>query len=280
MYIYLFLIGAVVMLFIYVEIDEYKTIQLSHKQASQAQNQTYLEAIQKQTHYLTQGYIFKINQANDLYLMQNYEEAIVYYNKAIHLRLDNPSAYFYKGNTLTKLEYFEDAIANYNQALKLNSQNDAIYLNKGYALTQLKLFEEAIECYDLALKINFQNDKAYYYKGKALHQVEHYLEAVEYYNKAININSNNQHYYFRKGFQFRNQLQDQLQITLKNIIKLQSLMILPFEYQEIKKYQQIKVIIQKISDNSLLNQDKFDRAQEFKNASIVGNTKMIQLILL
>ncbi|CAD8198445.1 unnamed protein product [Paramecium octaurelia] len=236
---YFFLLLTFAMLWIYLETEEQK---------QPIKNKSFLEPIIDQTQYFT--------QANDLYLKEKYREAIIYYNKAIHLRQDNASIYFYKGNALAKLQYFELAVQNYNKALKINSENDAVYMNKGYALIQLNRFNQAIDCYDLAIRINFHNDEAYYNKGRVLHQVERYLEAIESYNKAININPNNQHYYNSKG------------LTLHNLKEYrQALQSYDFALKVSINHEIIanKSIVQQNLDNSLLNLDKFDKAQEFKN---------------
>ncbi|CAD8203425.1 unnamed protein product [Paramecium octaurelia] len=235
---YFFLFLAIIMPWMNYESEE----QLRYQQA--IENQSFLESFRDQTQYFT--------IANDLYLKGNYSQAIIYYNKAIHLQQDNASIYFYNGNALAKLYYFELAVQNYNRALKINSDNDVIYMNKGYALTQLKLFNQAIDCYDVAIKINFLNDEAYYNKGKVLHQVKRYREAIESFNIAIHIKSNNQHYYYSKG------------LTLHKLKEY---------HQAIESYDcalqiSINQEILKNKNNSLLNLDKIDKPQELKKDTL------------
>ncbi|CAD8162481.1 unnamed protein product [Paramecium octaurelia] len=229
--IYVFIFGGCLLYVIHIELfNEWQP----------KQNQTYIELIQNQAQY------FDI--ANDLYLMENYEESIIYYDKAIHLQQGNASSYFYKGNALTKLKFFKAAVANYNKYLKINSEKDAVYLNKGYALTQMKLFYQAIECYDLAIKINFHNDEAYYKKVNHINNIVIKQQELSYI-KLIVI-SKLQILIIKRSIQILIissiiLVKGQHYINFKNIMKLYNLMTLLFQFKQMMKYKHIKVLFHK-----------------------------------
>ncbi|CAD8179783.1 unnamed protein product [Paramecium pentaurelia] len=226
MYIYIFMIGVCILFLIHMD---------------------YYDDTKERDRYFSISQSQYFNQANALYQMQNYKEAIDYYNKVINIPKDHAFAYFNKGIALQKLSNFKDALINYNKALNITSQIDEIYIYKGYALNQLKRLEEAIECYDRAIEINVNNDEAYYNKGRALDQLGRHFEAVESYDKAINIKSNNQHYFNSRGLALHNLKQ------FEQAIKSYDLALLNSINHEILENKA----------NALLNLEKLDKAQEF-----------------
>ena len=52
--------------------------------------------------------------------LERYEEALVCFDKALELKVDNERTWYNKGVTLSNLGKFEDALECYNRALRLN----------------------------------------------------------------------------------------------------------------------------------------------------------------
>ncbi len=83
------------------------------------------------------------------------------------------SAFFVGGNTLKgfahdKLNEHDEAIKAYDKAIEINPQDSDAWYNKGVALDKLDKSDEAIKAYDKAIEINPQNSDAWYNKGIAL----------------------------------------------------------------------------------------------------------------
>ena len=64
-----------------------------------------------------------------------------------------------KGNTLFKQKRYEDAIVFYNKAIKLNPNVEVLYSNKGTCEKCLKQYKESIRDYEKSLEINPKNTK-------------------------------------------------------------------------------------------------------------------------
>jgi tetratricopeptide (TPR) repeat protein len=64
-----------------------------------------------------------------------------------------------KGNALFKQKRYEDAIVFYNKALKLNPNVEVLYSNKGTCEKCLKQYKESIRDYEKSLEINPKNTK-------------------------------------------------------------------------------------------------------------------------
>ena len=63
------------------------------------------------------------------------------------------SALYNKGTSLAKLGKYEEAIVYFDKALEINPDNVEALNNTGVALAKLGKYKEAIECYDKALKL-------------------------------------------------------------------------------------------------------------------------------
>ena len=64
-----------------------------------------------------------------------------------------------KGNALFKQKRYEDAIVFYNKAIKLNPNVEVLYSNKGTCEKCLKQYKESIRDYEKSLEINPKNTK-------------------------------------------------------------------------------------------------------------------------
>jgi tetratricopeptide (TPR) repeat protein len=76
-------------------------------------------------------------------------------------------SYFKAGNDNMMKENYEDAIIHYDKAIELNPSLVSAWNNKGIALSRLKRFEDAIRCYDKAIGLDPNHANAWYNKAKA-----------------------------------------------------------------------------------------------------------------
>ena len=90
--------------------------------------------------------------------MGRYDDALVWYGKALNLKPDYAEALINKGATLKELKRYEEAIAFAEQALVINPNLAEAWANKGAALKDLTRYEEAIVHYDKALSLKFDID--------------------------------------------------------------------------------------------------------------------------
>jgi tetratricopeptide (TPR) repeat protein len=104
-------------------------------------------------------------------ILEEYEEAIASYDKALQLKPDNDLALYNRGNALRKLGRYEEAIASYDKALQFKPDNDLALYNRGNALGNLGRYEEAIASYDKALQFKPDNDLALYNRAFALYEL-------------------------------------------------------------------------------------------------------------
>ena len=103
----------------------------------------------------------EIYKGNELYRKQQYDKAVVEYEKALSKDKTNPTANFNEGNALFRQNKFEDAAKTFDNAIvnasDKNVQQQSFY-NKGVSMIKQQKLEESIQSWKEALKLN-PNDK-------------------------------------------------------------------------------------------------------------------------
>ena len=122
---------------------------------------------------------------NVLKLQKNFEEAIIFYKKAIKYKKDFFEAYNNLASSQKKIGLTEEAFENYNNSIKINDNNLEAYYNLGNLLYDEKKFDEAFTCYNQVVKINESFPKSYLLLGQIKSAQGNFEEAKEYFLKAI-----------------------------------------------------------------------------------------------
>jgi tetratricopeptide (TPR) repeat protein len=111
--------------------------------------------------------------------LERFDEAIIYYDKAIKLDPNNAFYYIHKVEFLNYLERYDKAIGYFNEIIKFNERYlSRAYHKKAYSLVFLNRSNEAIECYDKAIELNPNEVDIYINKGNYLNILNKYAEAV------------------------------------------------------------------------------------------------------
>jgi tetratricopeptide (TPR) repeat protein len=140
------------------------------------------------------------NKALVLQATNRFIEAIENYNKVIDLKRNHFKALMNKGVCFFMLNNTENALKYYEKAIRSNPCDSNIYTLKGKLLNNnLKNYKEAMKCLDKAICLDANNYDAYLQKGDLLYNLNKYEDAIEYYDRSIQINPNNSDVYFSKG---------------------------------------------------------------------------------
>jgi len=115
---------------------------------------------------------------------KEYENAIIYYNKAIQLKPDYADAYYNRGNAKYDLKDYTGAIADYNKAIQLNPDDAKAYNNRGGAKNNLKDYTGAIADYNKAIQLKPDYAKYYFNRGGAKYYLKDKYGACADYSKA------------------------------------------------------------------------------------------------
>jgi tetratricopeptide (TPR) repeat protein len=129
---------------------------------------------------------------------QQYDEALMAFEKAIYHNPASALAYVGKGQTLNQLasEVFisagesTKALAAFEKAIELDPTNSHAYEGKGTALFQVsptRKTKEVLSAYEQSTRFDPKNVVAYIGQGKILMYLSRYEEALAAYEKAISI---------------------------------------------------------------------------------------------
>lgn len=124
-------------------------------------------------------------QGKTLYELKQYKEALAVYDKAIQIQPDYLEAWSGRGFVLQKLQRYNEAIASFDKALQLESNHSDVWNAKGEALSNLTQYDNAIKAYDKAIELKLHYYEAWYNKGLALHNLKRYEEALASFDKAV-----------------------------------------------------------------------------------------------
>ncbi len=130
---------------------------------------------------------FYLNQGDSYCHLEQYQEAITNYNKAIALNSQSADAYNNRGLAYGNLQKYQEAIADFTKAIAINPQDAEAYHNRGNAYRNFKKYEKAIADYTKVIKIDPHNVEALYIRGLVYRNLEKYEEAITDYNKVITI---------------------------------------------------------------------------------------------
>ena len=127
------------------------------------------------------------DKANQLLGKKKYQEAIKFYDKAIHAKSNLGDAWYNRGLACIYLEMYEEAVLSYDKVVEINPRLAEGWYNRSLALNALSRYEEVISSYDKAIEINPIYLDAWYNRGLACIYLEMYEEAINSYDKVISI---------------------------------------------------------------------------------------------
>jgi tetratricopeptide (TPR) repeat protein len=123
----------------------------------------------------------------DLYMENDYDEAIAEYTRAIELDPDCQDAYAWRGNCYKVTGELDKALADLNRAVRLDT-GDAFALSyRGEVYQEKGDYRKALADFNKAIKLS--SDCASFYYTRALLYIaqENYTAAIEDYTKALEL---------------------------------------------------------------------------------------------
>ncbi len=122
-----------------------------------------------------------------LHLMNRFEDALVCFEKAIALNPKFIAALNNRGLALAKLKRFTEALASYDKALAIQPNFGDAHNNRGNALKALMRFEDALASFDTAIATRPDSAEAHCNRGNVLLEVQRFDDAVASFDRAITL---------------------------------------------------------------------------------------------
>ncbi|MDR2906281.1 MAG: tetratricopeptide repeat protein [Helicobacteraceae bacterium] len=122
---------------------------------------------------------------------RDFQAAINLLSEVIAINPNNSNAYNYRGYMYYELQNYDQAIADYTKAIELDPDGRALYYNnRGFAYNELKNYKQAIADFTKAIALNPENAPAYYSRGNAYNKLKNYKQAIADFTKAIELDPN------------------------------------------------------------------------------------------
>ncbi|TAE69070.1 MAG: tetratricopeptide repeat protein [Bacteroidetes bacterium] len=121
---------------------------------------------------------------------EKYQEAIVLFEKSIHLSPHHIESWYNKGMAYLQLENYPKAIADFDKALSFFGANATILSQRGVAKHLNKNHKEALEDFDTAQNIEPNNPYRYSSRAYVKAIIGDTYGAIEDYKKAVQLDEN------------------------------------------------------------------------------------------
>ena len=130
-----------------------------------------------------------IDSGNTAIDKKEYDDAVIYYEKAIYWNKKNPNTYLYLGNAFINIDKYDEAIKNFKTGIKIAPNHPELHKNLGHAYFKKDDYSNAIKNFKELIDRDPQNIEAYLIVGYALLKQgkEKEVEAIGYFKNAIKI---------------------------------------------------------------------------------------------
>jgi predicted O-linked N-acetylglucosamine transferase (SPINDLY family) len=122
--------------------------------------------------------------------LKKYNEALNNFQNAIKIKSDYAEAYNNLAIIYKSLENYEEAIKNYNKSIKLKPEYAESYNNLGIIYLNQEKFDAAKDLFEQAIKIKPNYAEAYYNLGNIYKKKKNYDYSIKYYNLALELKKN------------------------------------------------------------------------------------------
>ena len=122
---------------------------------------------------------FHINLGKDCFDNEQYEPAIVHFDKVISINKKIPEAYFFLAECQRQLGHLDNAKKSYKKSLRLNSKFFEAQFNLGLMLNSMNKKKEAIVAFRRSLRISPDHPRPQEQLASLLMKTGNYQEGLE-----------------------------------------------------------------------------------------------------
>lgn len=131
--------------------------------------------------------------------MGRFENAIVFFTKALQLNTQFAPLYLNFGSAFQELRRYEDALSSFEKAISIKPDYAEAFYNRGVTLKELGLMTEALESYDKAIAIRSDYVEALNNRGITLQCLRRFNEALQNFDQLISIKSDDAEVFLNRG---------------------------------------------------------------------------------
>lgn len=139
------------------------------------------------------------NRGNTYHALQQYEQALADFGRAIDLDPNYAGIYYNRGLTHVTLQNYGQALVDFGWAIDLDPNYDQAYYNRGLTYYAIQKYEQALIDYGRALDIAPGDAKIYNNRGITYKALQEYKQALINYTQAINLDPSYAQAYYNRG---------------------------------------------------------------------------------
>ena len=124
------------------------------------------------------------NRGAALSSLQEFEEALRSFHRAVELQPEYAEAHNNKASVLVYLKRLDEAVLSYDRAIAIKPHYAEAHYNRANALKDLKRLDDALRGYDRAIALKPDFAEAYCNRGNALKDLQRWEEAFASYDAA------------------------------------------------------------------------------------------------
>ncbi|MEM9272845.1 MAG: tetratricopeptide repeat protein [Cyanobacteria bacterium P01_F01_bin.143] len=129
----------------------------------------------------------QVTQGDVFAKKQQWQEAILHYQKAVLLDPKSEAVYLKLGKVFKNAGEQQQALLCYQEGIQHNPRSYELYFNLGISFTQQSNWQQATDCYRQALQLNPGYWEALHNLGSVLGYQELWSEAITVYRQAIRL---------------------------------------------------------------------------------------------
>ena len=126
-----------------------------------------------------------INKGAGLAEVENFQEALLCFDKALESDHRYVPALKYKAQCLFKMHQFDQAIDYYSKVIEIDPQDSVLWNDKGYCFHSMHRYEEALLCFSKAMDLDPHYFVALINKGASLEAMGLFFDAIMCYDKLL-----------------------------------------------------------------------------------------------
>ncbi len=130
---------------------------------------------------------------------KEYQDALIFYDKALHLDRNDMDIWLSKGRLCMEMEQHTNAVNCFDQVLNIDPECfEGVFL-KAKALEKKDSKDEALKQYQRAIRINATDHRPYLFQGYLLRNLAKYKEAIESLDQALRYKPDHSGALYQKG---------------------------------------------------------------------------------
>lgn len=130
-----------------------------------------------------------IGKANAYNLVKDYQQALVWFDRALEIRPQDYQVWYNRGNLqLQGLNNPTEALKSFQKATTINPDFYPAWLGQGFSFNALEKYPDAKSALNTAMKFNSRDPYAWFNLGLALEALGELQSAYDAYHKAVELN--------------------------------------------------------------------------------------------